>query len=72
MSKSKSAGCVPLNSPNIPKLRDEFFDRYVSTPLSFLDDGEWETNISKVTILTGKIIGIKMVKNRGKDDVAVI
>ena len=61
MSKSKTTGRAPLNSPNITKLSDEFVDMYVSTPLSFWNDGEWETNVSKGTILTGKIIGIKMV-----------
>ena len=72
MRKSKTTGCAPLNAPNIPKLRDKFFYRFVSTPLSFWDNRKWETNVSKGTILTVKIIGIKMVKNRERDVVAVI
>ena len=72
MSKSKTTNGAPLQAPPILKLRDNFVDRYISTPLMFWDDGEWETNFAKETILTGKIIGIKMVKNWKKGAVAVV
>ena len=72
MSKKKAAGKVQSDPPNISILESELLERYVKTPLSFWEDGDWKIDESTDHIITGQIIEIKMVKNRKKDVVAVI
>ena len=72
MPKKKPTGGTPLSKPNVPKLEEEFLNRYVRTPLSFWDDGGWEIDESTDIVLRGQVVEIKMVKNKKKDVVGVI
>ena len=66
MGKRKVANCATMSTPDITKLKEEYLHRYVTTPLTFWEDGEWEIEDTDTDILEGQITNIKMVKNRKK------
>ena len=72
MGKRKVADRATTSTPDITKLKEEYLHRYVTTPLKFWEDGEWEIEDSDTDILEGQIVNIKMVKNRKKDVVAAV
>ena len=72
MSKRKAADCATTSTPDITKLKEEYLHRYVTTPLKFWKDGEWEIEDTDTDIIEGQIVNIKMVKNRKKDVVAAV
>ena len=72
MSKRKAADCATTGTPDITKLKEGYLHRYVTTPLKFWEDGQWEIEDTDTDILEGQIVNIKMVKNRKKDVVAAV
>ena len=72
MGKRKVVDNATTSAPDITKLKEQYLHRYVTTPLKFWEDGEWEIEDTDTDVLEGQIVNIKMVKNRKKDVVAAV
>ena len=66
MSKRKAANNATTTTPDITKLKEEYLHRYVTTPLKFWKDGQWEIKDKDTDIIEGQIVNIKMVKTGKK------
>ena len=64
MGKQKAADYATTSTPDITKLKEEYLHRYVTTPLKFWKDGQWEIEDTDTDIIEGQIVNVKMVKNR--------
>ena len=72
MLKKKKCSVKRTAEPNIVELREKYVGRYVTTPLSFWDDGIASVkNGSSVKMLLGKINSVKMAK-KGKPKIKAV